>query len=148
MVVAGTGSGHRAMSNVLPLRDAFVSVLSVSMGMLFDPRRARAPHRGAGAARWLSGKALLATLLALVMRFPERVALRSGARLAQFGEFGFVLARLGVHSGIVDEETLRPLLAAGIASMFVTPVLVRAAPHCDTGERLLAPLERLIDVRA
>jgi CPA2 family monovalent cation:H+ antiporter-2 len=31
--------------------------------------------------------------------------------------------------------------------MFVTPALVRAAPHMTAGERLLAPLERLIGVR-
>jgi CPA2 family monovalent cation:H+ antiporter-2 len=32
--------------------------------------------------------------------------------------------------------------------MFLTPVLVRAAPHLRAGERLLAPLERLIGVRS
>lgn len=150
MVVVGTGSGHRAMSDVLPLRDAFVSVLSVSIGMLFDARVVLGHPIVVLVllGGLLPGKALLATLPALVMRFPERVALRSGAGLAQFGESGFVLARLGVHSGIVDEESLRPLLAAGIASMFLTPVLVGPLPHCDAGERLLAPLERLVDVRA
>jgi len=35
----------------------------------------------------------------------------------------------------------------GIMSMFATPLLVRAAPHVTAGERLLAPLERLIGVR-
>jgi len=39
-------------------------------------------------------------------------------------------------------------LAAGIGSMFLTPLLVRAAPHITAGERLLAPLERLIGVRS
>jgi CPA2 family monovalent cation:H+ antiporter-2 len=39
-------------------------------------------------------------------------------------------------------------LAAGIVSMFATPLLVRAAPHITAGERLLAPLERLIGVRS
>jgi CPA2 family monovalent cation:H+ antiporter-2 len=32
--------------------------------------------------------------------------------------------------------------------MFLTPLLVRAAPHITAGERLLAPLERLIGVRS
>jgi hypothetical protein len=38
MVVADTEYGHRAMGEVLPLRDAFVSVFFVSLGMLFDLR--------------------------------------------------------------------------------------------------------------
>jgi CPA2 family monovalent cation:H+ antiporter-2 len=49
---------------------------------------------------------------------------------------------------VIDEATASPLLAAGIASMFLTPLLVRAAPHITAGERLLAPLERLIGVRS
>jgi monovalent cation:H+ antiporter-2, CPA2 family len=59
-----------------------------------------------------------------------------------------VLARLGEAHGVVDSEAMRPLLAAGVASMFLTPLLVRAAPHITAGERLLAPLERLIGVRS
>jgi CPA2 family monovalent cation:H+ antiporter-2 len=78
------------------------------------------------------------------MGFPSRVALLAGVGLAQFGEFGFVLARLGETSGIVDSTKLGPLLAAGILSMFLTPLLVRLAPHLAAGERLLAPLERRI----
>jgi CPA2 family monovalent cation:H+ antiporter-2 len=38
MVVADTEYGHRAMGDMLPLRDAFVSIFFVSLGMLFDVR--------------------------------------------------------------------------------------------------------------
>jgi monovalent cation:H+ antiporter-2, CPA2 family len=48
----------------------------------------------------------------------------------------------------LTEPASRPLLAAGIASMFVTPLMVRAAPHITAGARLLAPLERAIGVRS
>jgi CPA2 family monovalent cation:H+ antiporter-2 len=91
---------------------------------------------------------MLATLSAMAMRFPSRVAWLAGVGLAQFGEFGFVLSRLAQKSGVIDEAAVSPLLAAGIASMFLTPLLVRAAPHITAGERLLAPLERLIGVRS
>lgn len=149
MVVADTEYGHRAMGDILPLRDAFVSVFFVSLGMLFDVRVvASKPLLVLGLlAGFLVAKAFLATLSAMAMRFPARVAWLAGVGLAQFGEFGFVLARLGRSSNVVDDATLQPLLAAGIASMFLTPLLVRAAPHITAGERLLAPLERLIGVR-
>src|SRR5262249_9463769 len=38
MVVADTEYGHRAMGDILPLRDAFVSIFFISLGMLFDVR--------------------------------------------------------------------------------------------------------------
>jgi CPA2 family monovalent cation:H+ antiporter-2 len=150
MVVADTEYSHRAMGDILPLRDAFVSLFFVSLGMLFDvhvvlqkPLLVFTLLLG-----FLVAKGFLATLAALAMRFPSRVAWLSGVGLAQFGEFGFVLAKLAESSGVVDQTAMGPLLAAGIGSMFLTPLLVRAAPHVTAGERLLAPLERLIGVRA
>jgi CPA2 family monovalent cation:H+ antiporter-2 len=150
MVVADTEYGHRAMGDMLPLRDAFVSVFFVSLGMLFDVHVvATHPFRVAGlVVAFLFVKGFLANVAATAMQFPARAAWLAGVGLAQFGEFGFVLARLGESSGIVDAETMRPVLTAGIISMFATPLLVRVAPHITAGERLLAPLERLIGVRS
>jgi len=150
MVVADTEYGHRAMGDILPLRDAFVSIFFVSLGMLFDPRVVLAQPLLVLAlfAGFLLAKGLLATLAAMAMRFPSRVAWLAGVGLAQFGEFGFVLTRLAQKNGVVTGEEAAPLLAAGILSMFVTPLLLRAAPHITAGERLLAPLERLLGVRS
>lgn len=150
VIVADTRYAHRALGDMIPLRDAFVSVFFASMGMLFDPAvLVEAPvATGAFFAAFVLGKGVLATLAALAMRFPPRAAWLAGAGLAQFGELGFVLARVGAKQGVVDEVTLRPALAAGILSMFVTPLLVRAAPHIRAGERLLAPLARLLGARS
>lgn len=149
MVVADTEYGHTAMADVRPLRDAFVSVFFVSLGMLFDVRVILAQPLLVGLllAGFLFFKGFLATVAALVMGFPSRVAWLAGVGLAQFGEFGFVLARLAQANGVVDANEVSSLLAAGILSMFLTPVLVRAAPHVSAGESLLAPLEKLLGVR-
>jgi CPA2 family monovalent cation:H+ antiporter-2 len=149
MVVADTEYGHRAMGDILPLKDAFVSVFFVSLGMLFDPAimLARPGLIVMLLGGFLVGKGVLATLAAMTMRFPPRAAWLSGVGLAQFGEFGFVLCRMGKDVGVIDDPMLRPLLAAGILSMFLTPLLIRMAPHITAGERLLAPLERLIGAR-
>ncbi len=149
MLIADTEFGHRALSDVLPLRDAFVSIFFVSLGMLFDVRTVAAQPGVVLllTAGFVFGKGAVATLSAMVMRFPSRVAWLAGVGLAQFGEFGFVLARLGEDAGVVEKGSLDPLLAAGILSMFFTPLLVRLAPHVTAGERLLGPLEKLIGVR-
>ena len=149
LLVADTEYGDRAMGDVLPLKDAFMSVFFVSLGMLFDPRVVieRPLLVGLLLLGFLVVKGVLATISALAMRFPARVAWLAGVGLAQFGEFGFVLVKLGQEVGLVDEPTVRPVLAAGIFSMFLTPLLVRAAPHLTAGEQMLAPLEKLIGVR-
>jgi CPA2 family monovalent cation:H+ antiporter-2 len=150
MLIAESPYGHRALSDVLPLRDLFVSLFFVSLGMLFEPLviLELPVETGLLLLAFLVGKGFLATLAAAVMRFPRRVAWLAGVGLAQFGEFGFVLAKLAEDNNVVDHETMRPILAAGILSMFLTPILVRYAPHVTAGEKLLAPLEKLIGVRA
>ncbi len=148
IAVAGTDYGHRAMSDVLPLRDGFVSLFFVSVGMLFEP--SVVVERPGLVAIALVGfmvlKGFLATLSALVIGFPPRVAWLAGVGLAQFGEFGFVLVIIGQSSRVATPEMMAPIIAAGIISMFATPVLVRLAPHLTAGERLLEPLGRLIGV--
>jgi CPA2 family monovalent cation:H+ antiporter-2 len=146
MVVADTEYGRRALGDILPLRDVFVSVFFVSLGMLFDVNVVTSKPGLVFLllAGFLLLKAIVATASALAMRFPARVAWLSGVGLAQFGEFGFVLAQLGISAKVVSEEAMSPILASGIVSMFLTPLLVRVAPHITAGEKLLAPLARLI----
>jgi CPA2 family monovalent cation:H+ antiporter-2 len=149
MIVADTEYGHRAMGDVLPLRDAFLSLFFVSLGMLFDYRLLI--EQPLVVALLLAGflllKGLLATLSAMFMRFPARVAWLAGVGLAQFGEFGFVLTQVAVESKLVSQAEVQPVLTAGVMSICVTPVLLKLAPHFSAGERILAPLERLLGVR-
>ena len=110
MVVAGTEYGHRAMGDILPLRDAFVSVFFVSLGMLFDIQVVLAHPFLVLALMvgFLFGKSLIAGLSAMALRFPARVGVLAGVGLGQFGEFGFVLARLAESSGVVTHAALGP----------------------------------------
>jgi CPA2 family monovalent cation:H+ antiporter-2 len=150
LVVADTEHSHRALGDILPLRDVFVSVFFVSLGMFFDVRVV-AEHPGLVfmlLVGFICGKGTLATIAALLMRFPPRAAWLAGVGLAQFGEFGFVLVKLGTTSGVVTDGEIAPLLNAGIVSMFLTPLLVHHAPRLRAGERLVAPLARLLRVRA
>ncbi|NBX18576.1 MAG: sodium:proton exchanger [Proteobacteria bacterium] len=149
MIVADTEYGHRAMGDVLPLRDAFLSLFFVSLGMLFDGRLL--VEKPLTVALLLAGflllKGLLATLSAMIMRFPARVAWLAGVGLAQFSEFGFVLTGVAVESGLAGQSDVQPVLTAGVISICVTPMLLKLAPHFSAGERILAPLERLLGVK-
>ncbi len=149
LVLADTTYGERAMAEIISLRDVFSSLFFMSMGMLFDGRvLIEHPLLVAVLLGGLVvGKGFVATVAAMAMRFPARVAWLVGVGLGQFGEFGFVLARAGDRMGLLDADDGRALLAAGAISMFVTPLLVRAAPHVSAGERLLRPLERLLGAR-
>ncbi|HZF54099.1 MAG TPA: cation:proton antiporter [Polyangiaceae bacterium] len=149
MILADSDYAHRAMGEVLPLRDVLTSVFFMSLGMLFDPRVIVQDPRGVAAwvAALLIGKGLIATLAALAMRFPLRVALIAGAGLAQFGEFGFVLARTGGDLGLLRATETRALLGGAILSMLVTPIALRVTPHLAAGASRLRGLSKLMGVQ-
>lgn len=148
VLLADGAWGHRAMSNVIPLRDLLTTMFFLSLGMLFDTGVVmdRPVVVGGLFLAMFLGKGLIATLACLAMRFPSRVAWLAGVGLAQFGEFGFVLAREGQKVGLLGDEA-SAILSAGLLTMFVTPVAMRLGPHITAGARLLRPLERLLGAR-
>ena len=150
MIVADTDFRHRAMGDILPLRDVFVSFFFVSLGMFFDFQLlAEKPMEvGLLLLAFTGGKGLIAILAASFMRFPPRAAWLAGVGLAQFGEFGFIILQLAIQEGVVVESEIGTLLNAGILSMFLTPLLVYKAPHFTAGERALDPLAKLLRARS
>ncbi len=149
ILLSDTAFGHRAIANVLPLRDVLTTIFFLSLGMLFDATVFQTDGLVVAAlfCALFFGKGLIATVASLAMKFPARVAWLAGVGLAQVGEFGFVLAKEGERAGLIAPHESRVLLAAGLLTMFVTPLSMRLAPHVTAGARLLKPLERLLGVR-
>ncbi len=149
MVIADTDFVHQASNDVGPFRDTFASLFFVSIGMLFEPR-VLVESPGPVLLVFLLlvlGKFVLATLAAMFMRFPARVAMTAGVGLAQVGEFSFVLLGSGKELGLISEDGAAVFLAASVLSMIVAPLAVAASPRIAAGALLLRPLERLLRVR-
>ncbi|MBI5499448.1 MAG: cation:proton antiporter [Deltaproteobacteria bacterium] len=149
VVVAGTPFGRQAIADALPLRDIFVSLFFVSVGLLLDLDEVAArPLAVAGlAAAILAGKTLLAMLAALVMRLPLRIAVLSGSALAQVGEFSFVLLTAGAALGLVPPDLGRVFLAAAVLTMLLTPVVIALAPRLAAGVTRFGRAGELLDAR-
>ena len=149
ILLADTDYSHRATSDIIPLRDAFTSFFFISLGMLVDWRVfIDEPLLAALIVLGLvPGKALIASIAALAMRNPARVAWRSGVYLGQFGEFGYVVLLLAASEGLVTDPELRLVVTTGVLSMVLSRGLMRWTGHLRAGETLLRPLERLLRAR-
>lgn len=149
LVIAGSPFGQRAMTDILPLRDLFASLFFLSLGMYFDIQ-AVLQHPIAVVLVFvgiLFGKSLVAALAAMAMRFPARVAVIGGVGMAPFSEMGFVLATMPLAAGLVSPDVLKIIFAAGIPTMFITPLMMALAPSFSAGAALLRPLERILGTR-
>lgn len=141
LVVGRSEFSLRAASEALPMRDAFAVLFFVSVGLLFDPRTLIASP---ALIAWtlaivLIGKPLSALAIVLFLRYPPRAAVSVALALAQIGEFSFMLATAGTGLGIIDDHLASILVAAGIISIALNPLLFRIV---DPLERIVAPLGR------
>jgi CPA2 family monovalent cation:H+ antiporter-2 len=131
---------YRAAEESLPLQDAFSVLFFVSVGMLFDPAvLIEEPLRLLTVlAIIVFGKTLAAFVLVLAFRYPLNTALTVSASLAQIGEFSFILAGLGVASGVLPLEGHSLILAGAIISIALNPLVFQA----------IEPLQRWIRSRS
>ena len=128
-----------ALEEILPFRDVFTSLFFVSVGMLLDVHFLvgnLAPVAGATVAV-LALKAVMAALAAYVLGYPVRPAVLVGLALCQVGEFSFVLAKVGVVHGLMDEGNYQLFLSASILSMALTPPLIALSPRIADWVRAL-----------
>ena len=125
LVVSESEYSHQALGEILPLRHAFLGIFFVSVGMLFDGRTLLiAPWNiGVGVAALVAGKAAITAGVTVLLGYSRRVSLITGLGLAQVGEFSFVLATVGLSSGVITEPLYQLFIGAAIITMGATPFL-------------------------
>jgi CPA2 family monovalent cation:H+ antiporter-2 len=132
-------SGHEAEIEKLvrPVRDMFAAIFFVSVGMMIDPT-ALTEHWRAVLALTLAvivGKVLAVTIGAFLAGHGRRTAMKAGMSLAQIGEFSFIIASVGVASGVVRGWLYPVAIAVSAITTLTTPLLIklsnRAAASID-----------------
>jgi CPA2 family monovalent cation:H+ antiporter-2 len=119
-----------ARRRLLPFRDLFAVMFFVAIGTLIDPAAlpAALPWITLVASLLLVTKSLPIYLLARLGGLPVR-ALQLTVGLSQVGEFGFVLASIGVAMGAIPIPLYTAVLAVVALSIALSAILVRAFPR-------------------
>jgi CPA2 family monovalent cation:H+ antiporter-2 len=110
---------HKLEKQTLPLRDAFVALFFVTIGLLIDPKT------------WLSSWHLVAIFVAMVILgkfaiwssivrlfgYSWETSKRVGVGLTQIGEFSFILAQVSLSSGLISREIYNATLVASLVTI-------------------------------
>jgi monovalent cation:H+ antiporter-2, CPA2 family len=115
MLVAGSGHGHTVSDHVRPFRDVFAMVFFVSIGMTIAPAEivSELPVIAVFSVVVIILKPLGIAIGTFFVGHGIRPAVRAGLSLSQIGELSFVIAGIGVTSGIVRPSLLA--IAVGVA---------------------------------
>jgi len=125
LVLSESEFSHQAANETLPLRDAFVVLFFVSVGMLFDPGILieRPLDVVATFLIIVLGKSIAAWLIVRAFGKDNTTALLISASLAQIGEFSFILAGLGMQLEVLPRDGYDLILAGALMSIMLNPLL-------------------------
>jgi CPA2 family monovalent cation:H+ antiporter-2 len=128
--VASETRGYQRLSSLIdPLRYVFSAVFFVSVGLMLDPTMLL-QYTGPiflavvviVGAKFLNGMA--GTLLS---GHDLTTAVRTGAGLAQIGEFAFIIAALGISLNATGDRVYQVGVAAAVITILINPYLLRAS---------------------
>jgi CPA2 family monovalent cation:H+ antiporter-2 len=128
-LVAESGESMLIEQFVHPVRDMFVAIFFVSVGMLIDPR-VIVDHAGAIAAFTvlvIGGKVLAVTVGSFLTGNGLRPSMQAGMSLAQIGEFSFIIAAVGLAAGATRDFLYPVAVTVSAITTLTTPWLIRGA---------------------
>ena len=122
---------HEMLARMLSLRDAFVALFFVTVGVLIDLRVVvdNLPLLGVLVALVVIGQWVIWTAVSLFFRESLATALLVGVGLAQIGEFSFILVQVARQAGHVGTDVYSATLAASLVTILVNAALVRLVPR-------------------
>lgn len=127
MIIGQTEVRHKALVHSMPMKDAFIAIFFLSVGMLFDPSIIvrNFPLFISIFAIIIFVKPLTAFLITIGFRYPVRTALTVAAGLAQIGEFSFILSEEALKYGLLPDDGYDIIVACALISIALNPLFFK-----------------------
>lgn len=128
-ILAETIENEKILKLIAPIKDLFGAIFFVSVGMMIAPAQI--------AAHWWVILVLALTVVLTHVIFVItgvimsggnlRNAVYSGFSLAQLGEFGFIIAGVGVSLSVMRDFIYPVIIAVSVLTIFTTPYTIKLA---------------------
>jgi len=133
---------RQAFADIVPFRDTFGALFFVSLGMLADPHFVveNLATIAVVVIVIIVAKFIICSFIPWLFGYSPKTILFVGMGLIQIGEFSFVLAGMGVETGIISQYLYSLTLTSAIITMLLTPFALSFASflyrRLSQGERL------------
>jgi CPA2 family monovalent cation:H+ antiporter-2 len=123
LLISQSGFARQAFADIQPLRDTFAALFFVSLGMLANLEfiRNNLSEVAVMVVAIIVGKFVICSAITRAFGYSHKTVLMVGTGLIQVGEFSFIIALMGVETGILSERLFSLTIAAAIVTMLLTP---------------------------
>lgn len=118
---------HRILADVMPLKDLFLTLFFVSVGLMIDIKTAARLWMPISALTlvFMLAKAGIITVVARRLGLAQKQALMAGIGLCSAGEFSLVLLQQTRAAALWSDDTQQTMLVASALSMGLLPALLK-----------------------
>jgi len=130
LIISASEYAHETLARLLSLRDAFVALFFVTIGILIDPSVIvdNLSLLMTMIGLIVVGKFVTRTTVVRLVGYPWASAILVGIGLTQIGEFSFVLVQAARSAGHIGSEVYNATLAASLITILINAALVRYVP--------------------
>jgi CPA2 family monovalent cation:H+ antiporter-2 len=123
LLISQSPFARQAFADILPLRDTFAALFFVSLGMLADRHYilSNASIIAVVVAVIILVKLIITSGIIRLFGYSQKTVLFVGTGLINVGEFGFIIALIGLKVNIFTGDMYNLIIASAIITMFVTP---------------------------
>lgn len=127
MVIKQTKVHHKVLVHSLAMKDAFIAIFFLSVGMLFDPFIIKNNFSIFISVLLiiLIIKPVTAFLITIFLKYPFKTALLVSAALAQIGEFSFILSEEAMKLNFMSDEAYDVIVACALVSIAINPLIFK-----------------------
>ncbi|MGM0510331.1 MAG: cation:proton antiporter, partial [Thermoplasmatota archaeon] len=131
LVLAESKYGLEIVDKIRPLRDIFVVIFFVSVGMSLNIFLA------SGNLFFIlvlivvmvGGKFAIFALSSKIFGYTTKTAFKVGLGLIQIGEFSFIMAELGYLEGVITSELYSSVVIVALVTIMITPYSITKSDH-------------------
>ncbi len=125
LLISESDFAHQVLGDMIPVRDIFSALFFVSVGMLIDLSFMTGNIITVMVIilTIVLGKFLICSVTARLFGYTGKTIPLVGAGMVQIGEFSFVLAELGLGTGIISEYLYSVILTSAMISIVLTPFI-------------------------
>ena len=130
MMIAISKFGHKLMQKVEPVKELFMAVFFISIGMQVSPALI-IDNIGLAvimAVVFIVSKTVTIFIGAYLVNMTARDSLMIATSLLAMGEFAFIIAKAALDAGVVTDGFYAAVIGAALITMFIMPIITRFQP--------------------
>lgn len=131
LTLADSPYGKHALAEFKLMRDNFLGIFFISIGLLLDPLFFYQQGFSIVLITFaiLLGKALVLFALMSVLHYPRRIGMMVALILFQVGEFSFIIASIAVSKGLLSPAHLQLFLTLAVTTLIISPLVYNHLPR-------------------